>query len=387
MTVVIVSGSMVAKRNNGGEPWVRLSWIEGLRRLGFDVYFVEQIDPASCVDASGRAAPVSRSVNLQRFQQIVRDYNLADRASLIASTGESAFGLSYSDLRDVSASAALLVNITGNLRFPELKSLISKTAYIDEDPGYTQFWHLDGHASEALAGHEYYFTVGENIGKPSCTIPGGDIHWRTISQFVVLDMWPVHRSDRVDRFTTVATWRGTYGAVSFGGKQFGQRVHEFRKIITLPRASPYTYEVALDIDPGDKKDLDALHENGWHLVNPGTVAATPSVFQQYVQGSSAEFSVAQGIYVETNSGWFSDRSVRYLASGKPVLVQDTGFGDSYPTGEGLLTFGNLDQARAGSDRIVREYDCHAAAARAIAVEYFDARKVLPRFLEAVDVAP
>jgi hypothetical protein len=154
----------------------------------------------------------------------------------------------------------------------------------------------------------------------------------------------------------------------------------------LPERSGQPFELALAIHPADEKDLDALQAHGWRIVDPRAVAADPLAFRQYVQDSGAEFSVAQGIYVETSSGWFSDRTVRYLASGKPVLVQDTGFGHTLPVGEGLLAFRSLDEAVAGAEEIVRNYAHHCRAARVLAEEYFASDHVLGRLLEEVDVA-
>jgi hypothetical protein len=166
---------------------------------------------------------------------------------------------------------------------------------------------------------------------------------------------------------------------------FGLKVHEFRKFLELPRRSPYVFELALDIHPSDVKDLESLRRNGWRIVDPKQVVPDPAAFRQYLQTSSAEFSTAKGVYVETNSGWFSDRTVRYLASGKPALVQDTGFSRNYPVGEGLIAFRTLDEAVAGAEAIVRDYEKHCLAARKIAETSFDSDKVLARFLKEVGV--
>ncbi len=164
-------------------------------------------------------------------------------------------------------------------------------------------------------------------------------------------------------------------------------MHEFRKFIELPARAPGRFELALAIHPADARDLGLLHQHGWQLVDPQQVAADPLRFRQYIQGSHAEFSVAQGIYVDTASGWFSDRTVRYLASGKPVLVQDTGFSRHLPVGEGLLSFRTLDEAVAGAECIARDYERHCHAARAVAEAYFDSDLVLSRLSEAIGVAP
>jgi hypothetical protein len=201
----------------------------------------------------------------------------------------------------------------------------------------------------------------------------------------VLDDWPVSDTGEAERCTTVATWRGPYGPVEVGGRTYGLKVHEFRKFIELPQRSSQRFEIALDIHPGDDRDLRDLRDHGWAVVDPQRVAGDPDALRAYIQGSGAEFSAAQGMYVDTACGWFSDRSVRYLASGKPVLVQDTGFSRILPVGEGLLAFRTLDEAVAGADEIAGRYSEHSSAARDIAEQHFDSDRVLTRFCEQAGI--
>jgi hypothetical protein len=385
MTTIVVSSVIANKYLNGGNVWVVMSWILGFKKLGFQVYFLEQIGRESCVDDAGAVTTFENSANLAYFEQVTEQFGLSGSAALIYEDGEQIHGLTYAELLEVAEAADLLVNITGHLTLEPLRRRLRRKAYVDLDPGFTQFWHAAGDAGARLDGHDFYFTVGENIGTPACPIPTGGIRWRPARQPVVLDHWPV--SEEGERFTTVATWRGPYGPVQYGGKTFGLKVHEFRKFVELPERVPQTFEIALDIHPAEERDLNLLRHHGWRLVDPRVAAPDPASFRRYVQGSSAEFSVAQGVYVETESGWFSDRTVRYLASGKPALVQDTGFARNYPVGEGLLTFRTLERAVAGVERISRDYDSHCRAARALAEEYFDSDKVLGRFVEEVGVAP
>jgi hypothetical protein len=271
------------------------------------------------------------------------------------------------------------VNISGNVQAARILSAVKRRAYVDLDPGFTQFWQSSGSLG-GIEGHDVYFTVGENIGTSGCPIPTNGIDWRALPPPVVLEDWPA--APGRGSFTTVGAWRGAFGPVEHDGHTYGLKVHEFRKMIELPRAVPDSaFEIALDIHPGDAKDRDALLENGWRLTDPREEAPGPLEFRRYVQRSGAEFSVAQGIYVETGSGWFSDRTVRYLASAKPALVQETGFSDNYPTGEGLMPFRTLEEATAGAQEIAADYERHSAAARALAEQYFDSDKVLARFLE------
>jgi hypothetical protein len=387
MTTVVVSSVIANKPLNGGNAWVVLSWVLGLRELGFRVYFVEQIDRESCVDAAGAVTAFENCINLTYFKQATEQFGLAGSAALIYEGGEQVHGLTYAELLDIAEAADLLVNITGHLTLEPLMNRLRRKAYLDLDPGFTQFWHASGGAGPRLDGHDLYFTVGENIGTRSCPIPTSSVRWRPTRQPVVLEHWPVSREGDRGRFTTVATWRGPYGPVEYGGKTFGLKVHEFRKFIELPERVPHAFELALDIHPAEEKDLDLLDRHGWRLVDPKAAAPDPGAFRRYVQGSGAEFSVAQGVYVETGSGWFSDRTVRYLASGKPALVQDTGFGRNYPVDEGLVAFRTLGEAVAGAGRIGRDYEEHCRAARSLAEEYFDSDMVLGRFVEEAGVAP
>ncbi len=385
MTTILVSGALANKAFNGGEAWVRLNWLLGFKRLGYSVYFVEQIGPETCRDAQGCVTTFEDSVNLAYFKQITEQFSLAGEAALIYGDGERVHGGTWSELLELAESADLLVNISGHLTLKPLLSRLRRTAYIDIDPGFTQFWHTDPNIAFRLAEHDYYFTIGTNIGTPLCSIPTGGIEWRWTRPPVVLDYWQVSNQEERDGFTTIANWRGPFGPIQYGGKSFGLKVHEFRKFIELPQRVMSTFEIALNIDSAETNDIKLLHDHGWKLVEPYSVAADPAAFCRYVQTSSAEFSVAQGIYVETESGWFSDRTAHYLASGKPVLVQDTGFSRTYVVGKGLVAFRTLEEAVAGCEHVMRDYAEHCMAARVLAEEYFDSDKVLGQLLAEVRV--
>lgn len=387
MTTIVVAGAIANKYLNGGAVWTRLSWLFGFRQLGFRVCFVEQLGRAACVDADGAATDFEGSASLAYFRQIVEQFGLAGSAALLSEDGEQVWGMPYAELLDLAEAAGLLVNITGHLKHEPLLRRLCRKAYVDLDPGYTQFWHAAGDLGPHLAGHDVYFTVGENIGSPTCSIPTDGIAWRPIRQPVVLGQWPLAPAGDPNRFTTIASWRGPYGRIEHAGHTFGLKAHEFRKFIALPGHAAQTFEIALDIHPADAQDLDLLRTHGWQIVDPKIVVRDPLAFRRYVQASGAEFSVAQGIYVETESGWFSDRTVRYLASGKPALVQDTGFSRNLPVGEGLLAFRTPDEAVAGAGEIARDYERHCRAARALAETYFDANVVLARLVEEAGIAP
>jgi len=384
MADIIVSGALANKPFNGGNAWSRLGWVLGFKRLGFDVFFVEQISRAQCVDRHGANTTFADSVNLAYFRSTLDEFGLSNAAALICENGQEAWGTPMMELLARSQRAELLFNFGGHLNHPGIMAGPARRLYYDDDPGFTQFWHALG--EKEVAGHDHYFTIGRNIGSPDCEIPCADIRWEHTRPPVVLERWPVGSPRALDRFTTVASWRGAYGPIEFGGKRYGAKVHEFRKFIELPRRCPHGFEVALDIHPADRKDLDALVGHGWRIVKPREVAASPQAYQRYLQASGAEFSVAQGIYVDSRSGWVSDRTVRYLASGRPALVQDTGFRDHLAAAGGLVTFRTLDEAVEGAEEIAGNYEKHCVAARRLAEDYFDSDQVIGELLAKIGLS-
>jgi hypothetical protein len=379
---VVVAGALANKPANGGEAWVRMSWVRGLERLGCEVTFVEQISAVSCTDGNGRPTQFERSENLRWFRDVTRTFGLAGRAALMCDTGQTA-GVPFGDLLDIAADADLLVNISGHLDDETLKRAFRNRAYVDVDPGFTQFWHAAGNGGARLADHEHYFTIGENIGSPDCPIPTGQVNWRPTRQPVTLEDWPSVPFDLSSEFwfTTVATWRGPFGPIERDRRRFGLKAHEFRKYVTVPEHVPANFCAALAIHPSERQDIESLRTHGWRLADPRRDVGTPLDFQRFVAASTAEFSVAQGIYVETCSGWFSDRTTRYLATGRPALVQDTGFSRRLPADKGLVAFSTLAEAIQGARAILDDYDVHAAAARAVAESYFDSDVILARILD------
>jgi hypothetical protein len=386
MTTVLVASVIATKCRNGGNARAVLNWIHGLGKLGVRTYYVEQIASGHCVDDGGRPAPFAESANAAYFEHVMREAGLTDASALVCDGGAETRGVAFRELLDVAEGADLLLNISGHLTLEPLMRRLRRKAYLDLDPGFTQFWHLAGNDGARLQGHDVHFTIGENIGTPECGIPCGEIRWRHTRQPAVLNDDASAPAPWTGRFTTIASWRGPFGPIQHGQKTFGLKVHEFRKLVDLPQRAAADFEIALDIDPADERDLHLLRDHGWRVVDPRKVVPDPKSFDDYIQGSDAECSAAQGVYVATNSGWFSDRTVRYLAAGKPALVQNTGFSRTYPVGEGLIAFRTVEDAVRGVDAIQRDPKRHQEASRALAAEFFDSNQVIGRLLDEAGVA-
>jgi hypothetical protein len=363
---IVVAGAIARQAGRAGHTWQYLQYLLGFRQLGFDVLFVDWLE-----------APPSEA-GVTYLGRVMARLGLGDRWSLLYD-GEAA-GLPRREVVRRARSASLLINVMGYLRDEEILGVAPKRVFLDIDPGFGQMWRELG-LVDIFMGHDAHVTIGENVGRADCHIPGCGLDWIKTRQPIVLAEWPAANGSETGRFTSIGAWRGPFGPVEYDGEIWGQRVHEFRRFVDLPGRTRAEFELALAIDPGDEGDRELLVEKGWSLVDPAEVAASPDAYRRYVQRSKAEFMVAKNMYVKSRSGWFSDRSICYLASGKPVLVQDTGLQDLYPVGEGLLTFSTLEEAAAGVEEIEGDYDRHSATARELAVEYFESNKVLGRLLD------
>ena len=371
MSIAIVAGALANKPLNGGVAWVPLSYALGLRRLGFDVYLVEELGDQG---ATGRAY----------FAHVSGDFGFDERSALLDGDRDDA------GMRRVAAEAELLVNISGHARLEWLVKGPRTSAYVDTDPGFTQVWNRDGLLHPSIRDHTHHFSVGTNLGSMRCLVPDDGIQWRPSPPPVVLDEWPLAENRPRDmRFTTVATWRCPSGVLSLDGDTYlPSKLHEFRRVMGLPAmATDAIFEIALDIQPEDDADRENLVRSGWTLVDPHAVACDPRSFRGYVGGSAAEFSTVQGAYSALNTGWISDRSVRYLASGRPVLVQATGVSSDIADEQGLLTFTTPAEAERQVGRIAANYEEHAAAARSIAETHFDSDCILGEMLEQMGARP
>jgi hypothetical protein len=383
---IILAGAIAQKPSHGGHTWVFLQYLLGFKRMGFDVLLIDRLDEKQMVNSGGQPCPPSESIGYLFLKNCLASFGLDDCFSILIGKDQT-LGLNRADLLERIKQSTLLLDVMGFLRDPELLNAAPLSAFLDIDPGFAQMWKETGLA-DSLSGHDAYITVGRNVGKEDCLVPCCGFNWITIAPPVVLEQWLPH-AQPTGPITSVATWRGTYGTVTYQGKTFGLRVPEFRKFFDLPRRASKIippFELALDIHPDETKDLNALHQGGWILKDPKTVAGDTRSYRSHIQNSSAEFCVAKNMYVQARTGWFSDRSAVYLATGKPVLAQETGWSQYYPHDAGLLPFSTLAEAGAAVDAVFSDYSRHSRAAVDIARDYFDSDRVLSGLLKDLGIA-
>ncbi len=379
MATIAVSGALAQRPGRPGHAWVFLSYLLGFRRLGHEVLFIDRLDAAA---PGARAGGQSGSGQAPWLARAMSQGGLDDRYAALIGDSQATVGLSRRRLIEELRSSAFLLNINGFLADDELLAAAPRRVYLDIDPGFAQIWEAEGLA-DCFAGHDDFVTVGSNIGTTGCLVPTGGREWITTLPPVVLDCWPVAAPGSA--FTSVGSWRGPFGVLEHRGASYGLRVHEFRRFMELPAQVGAPFEVALEIDPEDARDRDALLDGRWAVTDPLQELASFAAYRRYVRDSMAEISIAKSMYVGTRGGWFSDRSACYLASGKPVVALDTGFGDALPTGSGLLRFSDLDEAAEAAEEVRANLPEHSAAARGIAEEHLDSDVVLARLLERLEV--
>lgn len=369
------SWSRFAQR--GGHVAFVMQWLVGLERLGHDVLFVNTV---SAMKPAEEVAAVASFIST-----CDRLWHMGQSALLDTSSERVLAGISYSDIRSFADGADALITIAlAGDQLPPPLDRVRPRVFIDQDPGYTQLWAQAHGVTRIIGQHDFYFTIGANVGTRRSSLPTCALRWRHTWNPVCMGWWPVRREIKRNRFTTIADWWG-YQYLEFEGLILGPKREEFLKFLTIPLESGEVLELVLDI-PAEDADVILLREHGWRVTSPKEVESV-SDYRHWITGSLGEFSCAKGVYVGTRSGWFSDRSAAYLAAGRPVILQETGFSDVIPTGKGLFAFRSIGEAVDAIRRVRREYDHHSRAARKLAKSYFDSQRVLAELLRQVSIKP
>jgi hypothetical protein len=386
---IVVTG-LIASFPLGGVAWDYLAYVDGFRRLGCDVFYLEDTgqwlyDPARETFTDDAHGNIRWLVDALRLVGIP-----AERFAVRVPDG-TFHGAGREAVTSFCRSADLFLNVSGSCWLRDEYRGATCTAYLDSDPGYTQAKLLAQERGEAtddqsfsvtlIRHHDRFFTFAENMGQPDCTVPDGGLSWIPTRQPVVLERWPFSFNADASRFTTVMSWKTDVSLPMIDGVRHGGKNVEFSRFVELPRRTHIPMEVAIS----GAAPLDHLRARGWHLVNARDKSATMDAYRAYLAQSRGEWSVSKNVYVALRSGWFSCRSAVYLALGKPVVVQDTGWSKYYPTGAGLFAFETPDEAVAALEAANGDYRRQCDAARAVAESAFASDKVLERLLADCDL--
>jgi hypothetical protein len=366
----------------GGYLSWTLQWLAGFQRLGHEVYFFEKSAwEQSCYDPSTNEMTDDCSYGIKTLREFLTPYGLQDNWVYLDAFGVY-HGLSEQRVREVFESADLVLDIgVHDDWFAEAPCKKGLRVFVDGEPGYTQMVMANQVADgEVLSDYDFYYSVGRNIGTPRSKVPTLGRQWRPIFYPVLLDLYPVRPCPASALFTTVMSWENN--PIEYEGKTYAQKAAEFPRFLSLPRQVRMPVEMAVGGTDVPEEELIAA---GWRIADAGAVSLTFDSWRQYIQGSRGEFSVCKNVYVATNSGWFSDRSACYLASGRPVVMQDTGFSAHLPCGRGLFAVRTVEEAAAAIQEINGDYERQSRAARDLAVEFLDTDKVLGRFLRELGI--
>jgi hypothetical protein len=381
--VAIVSGYLIGNPL-GGHVLSILHYLVGLAKLGYDVVFVEKFEWSNrCYNPSSQTRSDDPSFGIGELCRYVRELGLG-RWCYVDKDGTYR-GLSQKEMAGLCRESAVLISLWTVTWLPEFMEC-KRRIFIDLDPGFTQFAMLPtpSRSTQWYASPLDYhvrFSYGTRLGKPDCPIPTHGLSWLPTRPPVALELLPPRFTPGARFFTTVMSWSARKPIV-YEGVEYGQKDVEFWRIADLPKKVGPLFEIAL---AGDSAPRERIAAAGWRIADPREVTATIWTYRDYIAQSRGEFSVAVNLEVKSRSGWFSDRTAAYLASGKPAIVQDTGFSESLPCGEGLLAFRTPDEAAAAVAAVNRDYERHCKAARRIAEEFFDSDKVLGGLLERSEV--
>ena len=378
---LVVLGT-VASDPYAGMAWMHMQIAVGLRRLGHDVYYFETTSTWP-YDPIRETRVMDSEYALPYLKRVAESFGLGDRWACRRSYGDKVwFGLSQTDAEEWLANADAVLNVTGSTRLAEEGLKVGRLVYLGTDPVAHEIGMSTGDSDtrSIIEEHSDFVTYGENIGTAACPVPplpGLRGHMR---QPVLLDLWEGGPPER-DAFTTVCNWKQD-GAIEFqGDTYYWSKDREFLKFIDLPKQIGRPVELAMGPSSMTPELCRLLTSHGWLLANAQPLTTSPWPYRDYVRGSAGEFTVAKDQNVRLKSGWFSERSACYLAAGRPVITQDTGFGRILPTGEGLFAFNTMDEILTAFDAVQSDYERQSRTATAIAQEYFRAETVLARLLK------
>ena len=375
MTVTVcLFANTIYYPGGGGHLWVYLNWALGLRALGCRLVWMEEVTARPGASASQLQAQVTG------LQKRLEPYGLAEVVALCSRSGEPVPPSAAAGCVDLEAAAE--ADLLLNFKYEASAAVVGRfprSALVDIDPGLLQHWIKQGYIN--LARHGLYFTTGETVGRPWARIPDVGLRWHYTPPCVALDWWSPSPAPEGAPFTTVSHWYAGEWVEDGDGSYANHKRSGFVPFLDLPGHTQQPLELALCLGDGDEDEPVALRRRGWRVREAGEVASTPWDYQRYIQGSRGEFGCAKPSTVRMQNAWVSDRTLCYLATGKPAIVQHTGPSRFLPDSAGLFRFRTLEEAACSLDAAAADYEYHSWLARALAEEHFDARKVAARVLE------
>ena len=370
---ICLFGNILDYPDGGGVLWEYLNWALGLRSLGCKLIWMEGVKPENSVE---EVQSWATSLKLR-----LAKYGLRDCLALCSRTGEPlppAFTKGCLDLEE-AVEADLLVNMGYHVP-PAVLARFHRSVMIDVDPGLTQLWLCEG--SLDLAKHDIYFSTGETVGKPGALFSDAGIRWHYTPPSVALDAWPVSPIIEPDApFTTISQWYADEWVTDKGELYSNNKREGFLPYLELPRRTSQQLELALGLGDDDEEESARMQEIGWRVRCANTISKTPWEYQSYIQRSRGEFSCVKPSCVKLENAWMSDRTICYLASGKPAVVQHTGASRFLPSTAGLFRFRTMDEAAQMLETVANDYENQCGLARQLAEEYFDAKKNIRAVLE------
>jgi hypothetical protein len=362
-----------------GIAWQALHYLLGFRALGWDVWYVED-SGASPYDPDAGTVTGRCDYAVRYLGDVLGRFGFQDRWAYVDMLGNQTHGPARGQLAELYRTATAIVNLCGATAPRAEHKQGAKLLYVETDPVYEQMNVANGDALSRgfLESHDVLFTYGESIGTPGCPVPTAGFTWHATRPPVVMDCWAGDADPGARAFTTVASFANAGKDITYDAVTYRWSKHEnFLRFLDLPRRTPRPFVMAMRPGAGQ---VDTVRAAGWELVDPEATSRDVDAYRRFIRESRGEFTVAKDIYVRPRSGWFSDRSVCYLAAGRPVVTQDSGFGAHVPTGEGLFAYATMDEAVDAIGRIDADYPRHSTAARRIAREHFGAGTVLRRLL-------
>ncbi len=384
---ILVTG-LIGQYAFGGVTWDYIQYVLGFRALGHDVWYLE--DSANwAYDPVKQEPSADCSHNVSYLERIMHEFDLGDRWIYRNEPDGKYYGVTNErQAEQIIASADILANVSGACWLRPTTAGVKTKLFLDGDPMFTHT-KLDASKPEYLErvlSHEKHFTFGLNVGQPGCKVPTAGLKWHPTVQPIALDWWEktlmpptaCHAADGA--WTTVMNW-ASYKPEEFEGETYGQKDIEFLRFSTLPEKTSEKFVLAMGQGPGKNRPTEHLESLGWKIIEPDLHLPDYASYHDFLSHSKAEWSIAKNGYVKSHSGWFSCRSACYLAAGKPVVVQDTGWSDHMPTGDGVLSFRTMEEAVAGIEAVAKNYPHHCDAARTYARTYFEAAKVCAELLK------